>query len=109
MVERRKIGDEKEARACLRAVAKSGQPRRAWAREHGIDGRSLRGWETKLSSRPSPARSKPPSPEMIELVPASATVAPPRYVVRVGDGMIEVGDDFNDTTLRRLIAVIRAC
>ena len=32
-----------------------------------------------------------------------------RYVVRVGDAAIEVGDDFQDETLARVVRVLRAC
>ncbi|MFT7520038.1 MAG: hypothetical protein ACI9MC_002182, partial [Kiritimatiellia bacterium] len=37
----RKIRDEQEARRCLTAAAQSSQKRADWAREHGIDARSL--------------------------------------------------------------------
>lgn len=108
MAELRKIADERDARACLSAVAGSKEPLRAWARRHGIDGRSLRAWHINLSAR-SAARPGTSTPEIVELVPASMTGASPRYVVRIGDASIEVGDDFDAVTLRRIVEVLRAC
>ncbi len=102
----RKIVDEKDARTCLSAVAKSGDPLRSWARRHGIDGRSLRAWHLNLSTRRSPSK-------MVELVPTSIVtsmgIAARRYVVRVGDACVEVGDDFDAGTLQRILEVLRAC
>lgn len=105
----RKIVDEKDARTCLSAVARSGEAPRAWARRHGIDGRSLRAWHLNLSTRgPAGSRSK-----LVELVPssivASMGIAARRYVVRVGDASVEVGDDFDAGTLQRILEVLRAC
>jgi hypothetical protein len=68
----RKIVDEKDARACLRAAARSGEERRSWARSHGIDGRSLRAWEIKLAMR-STEGSRKSSRELVELVPSRRT------------------------------------
>ncbi len=105
----RKIVDEKDARACLLSVARSGETLRAWARRHGVDGRSLRAWHLNLSRRGSSAPLRR-EPRLVELVRTSATLRPPqRYIVHVGEGSIEVGDDFDDQTLRRLIEVLRAC
>ncbi|MGH2926813.1 MAG: hypothetical protein ACRDL8_01265 [Solirubrobacteraceae bacterium] len=46
---------------------------------------------------------------MIELVPAPGPWTSARYVVRIGDAAIEVGDDFADETLARAVRVLRAC
>jgi transposase-like protein len=102
----RKIVDEKDARACLGAVARSGETLAAWTRRHGVDGRSLHSWKRNLARRgalPSVAE-----PRLVE------SVAPPslptrRYVIRVCEASIEVGDDFEAETLRRLVEVLRAC
>jgi hypothetical protein len=49
-------------------------------------------------------------PRLIEIVPRSAPPTfPARYVVRVGDAAIEVGDDFRDETLTRVVRLLRAC
>jgi hypothetical protein len=39
---RREIEDERDARACLEAVNAAGVGIGQWAREHRVDGRSLR-------------------------------------------------------------------
>jgi len=101
----RKIADEKDARACLASVARSGAPLRAWAKRHGVDGRSLHAWHRKFSKRASSAPAG-----LVELVRVSSTPrSPQRYRVHIGDASVEVGDDFDDQTLRRLLEVLRAC
>jgi hypothetical protein len=103
----RKIEDARDARACAKAARAAGLSLGAWARRHGVDGRSLHAWSVNLArSRPTAVVAKP---KLIELVPASVPQAPARYVVRVGDAAIEVGDDFCDETLGRVVRVLRAC
>ena len=102
----RKIVDEKDARACLTAVARSGETLRAWAKRHRVDGRSLHAWKRNLARWGTVASTKK-APRLVELVRASR--AAERYVVRVGNAAIEVGDDFDAGTLRRLVEVLRAC
>jgi len=103
----RKVVDEKDARACLVAVARSGLTLRSWAQRHGVDGRSLHAWQVNLSGRAALATRAPA--KLVELVPASAVASRRRYVVRVGDASIEIGDDFDAATLRRILEVLRAC
>lgn len=97
----RKIVDERDARACLSAQARSGETLRAWARCNGIDGRSLHTWQINLSRSNS-------RPGVVELVPRSATAqaSPRRYVVSVGRGSVEIGDDFDAQTLARILEVL---
>lgn len=102
----RKIVDEKDARTCLVAVARSGATLRAWAQRHGVDGRSLHAWQVNLSGR---SGSKAEPARLVELVPVTSAVATRRYVVRVGDASIEIGDDFDAATLRRILEVLRSC
>lgn len=106
MMGRRKVVDRKDARACLSSLARSGKTLSEWALAHQIDGRSLRAWQMNLSrgaSAASPTR-------LVELVPASTpSRGIGRYVVRVADGSVEVGDDFDAATLRRLLDVVRSC
>lgn len=108
----RKIVDEKDARACLSAVARCGESRRAWARRHGVDGRSLRAWDLNLSRRASTAGPRM-APRLVELValshPTPPTPSARRYSVRIGEVAIEIGDNFEPETLRRLIEIVRAC
>lgn len=49
--------------------------------------------------------------ELVELIaaPSMPVRATPGYTVRVGKLGIEVGDDFDAGTLRRLVAVLAAC
>lgn len=105
----RKIVDEKDARACLSSVARSGETMRAWAKSHRVDGRSLHAWKRNLSHRTAGAAPRNEA-RLVELVPMSRAARPERrYVVRVGDASIEVADDFDAGTLRRLLEVLRAC
>lgn len=104
----RKIVDERDARACLAAVARSGLTLKGWTTRHGVDGRSLHSWQRNLARRTaSPSGTKP---RLVELVPVARTTAPARrYVIRVGEVSVEVGDDFDAGTLRRLVEALRAC
>lgn len=97
----RKIKDARDARACAKAAKAAGLSLGAWARRHGVDGRSLHAWSVNLE------RSR--SPRLIELVPTAHPRSTARYVVRVGDSAIEIGDDFSEETLVRVVRVIRAC
>jgi len=116
-VERRKIRDEADARACLAAARKSGLAQTAWCRTSGVDGRSLRAWSLNLARGAAGRRRKTTSKasiarrvELVELVAATSapTRSSARYTVRVGELGIEVGDDFDAGTLRRLVAAL-AC
>jgi len=115
---RRKIRDEADARACLGAAKKSGLTLARWGRSAGVDGRSLHAWSMNLargSSEPRGKRAQRSAAakrmKLIELVaappPLVRTTA--RYVVRVGRVGVEVADDFDAATLRRLVAVLAAC
>jgi hypothetical protein len=104
----RKIVDESDARAYLASVAKSGEPRRVWARRHGIDPRSLRAWDMNRARRSAP-RARGAIAKLVELVPAQRARTPRRYTVRVGALAVEVSDDFDADTLRRLVEVLRSC
>lgn len=104
----RKVRDAQDARACLRAVAASGSSRAAWARDHGVDARSLNAWRLNLERSQQPP--VPTELHLVELVPTERLVqAPAVYVVRCGDLAVEVDDRFDDDVLRRLIAVVASC
>ena len=102
----RKIVDARDARAraCVKAARAAGLSLGAWGRMHGVDGRSLHAWSVNLGLMRSS-----PKPGLVELVPTPAPSAPARYLVRVGDAAVEVGDDFHDETLARVVRVLRAC
>lgn len=70
---RRKIDNQNEARRCLRAAERAGLTAGEWAREHGIDGRSLNAWRMNLARRgPQPgvvarSHSQPPPASFIQV------------------------------------------
>ena len=104
---RRKIEDERDARACLKAAKAARLTAGQWAREHGVDGRSLNAWRINLSPRRSKRASA--TPRLVELVPTSPSRAEARYLVRVGDAEVEVTDGFREETLVRLVRALRSC
>jgi transposase-like protein len=117
-MERRKIRDEADARTCMAAVKESGLTRAAWCRASGVDGRSLRAWSMNLARRRTTGRRKKKTVtavakrvELVELIAAQPMppTAAPGYTVRVGRLGIEVCDNFDAGTLRRLVAVLAAC
>lgn len=103
----RRIFNEQEARRCLAAANGAAGGLAAWARSHGIDGRSLNAWGINLERRAEP-RSRS-APRLVELVPAAAPATSARYVLHVGGVDLELGDDFNDLTVRRLVRLLRSC
>ena len=81
-------------------------PLKAWARAHGIDGRSLNAWQINLGrSGPGPTAT----PRLVEVVPMPVTASTSRYAVRIGDAVIELDDGFHEETLVRLVRALRAC
>ena len=104
-MELRKIAGEAEARRALAAVTTSGKGLGAWARAHGIDGRSLHAWKLALSRR----GTKAGRPGLVELVPAAKVEPPARYAIRVGKVAFEFGDDAREETLRRVLLALRSC
>jgi hypothetical protein len=110
----RKIRDESEARACIAKMAESGLTLSKWSRSAGIDGRSLHAWRTNLArGEPGLKKSavgarKVRRAKLIELVPMTSSRSS-RYIVQVGPHAVEVDDHFTETTLRRLIVLLRSC
>lgn len=107
---RRKIEDERDARACLKAAKAAGVSAAEWARAHGIDGRSLNCWRVNLSIGGATRRAASAKPRLVELVPTTApSRVEARYVVRVGEIALELEDDFREETLVRIVRALRAC
>ena len=105
----RRILNEQDARRCL-AAAKSARGGLAmWARAQGVDGRSLNAWRVNLGRR-GVARVRAVVPKMVELVP-TATLAAPRvpYVLHIGGVELEVGANFDEQFLRRLVGLLKSC
>lgn len=122
MSSRKKIESEHEARRCLAAVELAGGDIGQWARAHGIDGRSLRAWRLNLGRRGTSAsrRRRTRAAQdtrtrgLVELVPTALARAVPAsraspYVLDVDGARVEFGDDFSESTLRRIIGVLRSC
>lgn len=105
-MELRRVCSEEEARAAMAAVAASGMARRVWARQNGINPRSLNAWRLNLARRGGGA---PPPLRLVEVTPPVPAQMPAVYVVVTGDIRLEVGDDFREDTLRRLVGVLRSC
>lgn len=105
-MELRKVRGPGDARTALAAAASSGLTRRDWARANGICPRSLNMWRLILA-RSEPRRAPPPL-RLVELTPIAAPAAP-TYALLVGEFRIEMGDDFREDTLVRLLGAIRAC
>jgi transposase-like protein len=106
----RKVFSEQDARRCLSAVKASGGELGEWAREHGIDGRSLNLWRMNLERRGvQPVRAGPP--KLVELVVARPAVVGPKlpFLLRIGEVELEVGEHFDEGALRRLVGVLKSC
>ena len=106
----RKIRDERDARRCIAAAQAAGLDRSKWARQHGIDGRSLFGWSRKLKHGDKSRKIKNGKQRngLVELVPSSSS-AEGRYVIRCGKLAVELDEHFDEATLARLLRVIAAC
>ncbi len=102
----RKIKDESDAWTCLAAVEDSGLSRRAWARANGVDARSLHCWWLALGRRVEDAEPAPM--HLVELVPAPSTLTP-ALMIRAGPFEVEVGTDFDDGALLRVLRVVLEC
>lgn len=118
MASGRRIEDESEARRCLSAAKRAGLSAGAWARERGIDGRSLHAWQINLErggagARPRRRKVKTVAArDLVELVPAAPSVArfvQSRYVLEIAGARVEFGDEVSVTTLRRVLEALRSC
>jgi hypothetical protein len=105
----RRISNEQEARRCLGAARSARGGLADWARSRGIDGRSLNAWRVNLERRGTPRpRPRVVAPRLVELVP-TAPFSAARYVLHVGTVSLELGDDFNEQALRRLVGLLKSC
>jgi len=99
----RKVVDEAEAEGLLAEWRAEAVDFRVFCRERGLDGRSLQCWRMILSRR---AGARPV--RLLELTLPEPSRAVATYRVTVGDFTVEVGDDFRDDTLGRLLGVVAA-
>lgn len=108
----RKIRNEDDARRCLVAAETSGRPRVTWAREHGVDPRSLHAWYVNLTRAGRHTASKRPAApahglRLVELVAASLPAAA-AYRIRCGVFEVEVVGPIDEERLGRLLRVMAA-
>lgn len=81
----------------------------AWAQVNGVDGRSLNCWRVNLRRRKAP-KPRALAPRLVELVPAPMPRATRSgYVLHVRGVELEVGDHFDEASLRRLVGVLKSC
>ena len=94
----------------LAAVKSSRADLATWSRAHGVDGRSLNLWRLNLSRRGAPSLRAVRPVRLVELVPAlprNLSRAPD--VLRVGGVELEIGDQFDEQSLRRLVGLLKSC
>jgi transposase-like protein len=105
----RKVFNEQDARRCLAAVNRTGRELATWARQHGVDGRSLNLWRVNLERRGGVRERR--APKLGEVVVAQTPVVPASasLVLRVGGVELEVGSSFDEGALRRLVRVLKTC
>lgn len=104
-MEFRKIRDAADARDCLAAAEQSGVPRRAWARNNGIDPCSLGRWHVLLAEKPA----KVPPLRIVELAAAPSVASATTYTIYAGSYRVTLGDRFEPESLRRILGVLQAC
>ncbi len=105
----RKIRDVRDARRCVAAAGAKGMALGEWAREHGVDGRSLHTWSLNLSGRRGRRVPKEEVVQLVELVPERPVAPSSHFTVRVGQVVVEVDAHFDEAALRRLLAVVGSC
>lgn len=106
----RRVRDEGEARAALAELGASGLSLGEWARQRGLQGRSLHAWRLILDHKRkgrSP-RSDVRFVEFLAPVPPQPKIEPV-YVIHVGALRVDVRGDFDADVLRRLVAVVASC
>lgn len=106
---RRKIQDEQDARACLKKVEESGMERTPWARANGVDARSLHAWWLALERRKRHDHALTCTPVRFVEVVAEPTPSRASYWIHIDDMVVEIDDDFQEATLRRLLGVVQSC
>lgn len=104
----RRLRDRTEARRLLKEWELSGEPMRKWCEARGLSWGSMaqhrRFW---LADQRQVQREKV---DFVEVVPTSVPGRrSARYRLFVGAGVVEVGEDFDDDTLRRLLHLMNTC
>ncbi len=111
MAIRRKVRDEREARGLLGELRDSGLGMSEFCARAGVDGRSLNCWRVNLGRRDAEGVGVRPPAAAVRFLQVLGVHPPGRqavYRLRVGRVVIEVDDDFEETTLGRLLTVASA-
>lgn len=103
----RKVRSEQDAFRCLDAARAAGAVPGEWARAHGVDGRSLNAWRVNLGRRTRAGAST--IPRLVELVPSPPSPPSARYRLHISGVELELGHDFDELTVRRLVGLLRSC
>lgn len=104
-MELRKVASRDEAIRLLSEAAASGLERAVWARQNGINARSLNLWRVHLERQ----HSRPPAIRLVELVPAATTPKDSGVRLRCGAVVVEVDAHFDERTLARVLAAVSSC
>lgn len=106
-MELRKVANRDEAVRFLSQAAASGLERAVWARQNGINARSLNLWRVHLAREQ--AVPPPPTLRLVELVSAPAAPKDVGLRVRCGSFVVEVDPDFDQVALARVLAAVVRC
>ena len=105
----RKIRNEAEAQQCLDRVAASNLTRVDWARQQGIDARSLNAWRLILERRQAQDETQTDRLQLIELVPSAPPATSRPLTLRCGAWSIDVAADTDLVLLGKVLGVVEAC
>ncbi len=105
----RRIFNEQDARRCLAAAKESQASLAEWSRAHGVDGRSLNLWRVNLERRGGPGQCG--ALKVVELVPVPTSPSGTRgpFRLHIHGVELEVGADFDEQALGRLVGLLKSC
>lgn len=106
-MELRKVANRDEAVRLLGQAAASGTERAVWARQNGINPRSLN-LSRAILTRDHSVRAPRPL-RLMELVAAAPRVANASVRVRCEGLVVEVDPDFEEVILGRVLAAVVRC
>jgi hypothetical protein len=99
----RKLRNQDDATECLAAAATSGLERSVWARQAGVDSRSLNMWRLNLQRRSGAL------PRVVELLLPAVQTSDAGCRIRRGEFVIEVDRGFDEAVLARVLTVVASC
>jgi len=100
---KRIITDENEARRQVESAGRAGKTLTEWAREHEIDGRSLRSWPRKLGL------TELGRPRLVELVPRPGVQEAASYALVIQGLRFEFGEEASASMIQRVVGALRSC